>query len=103
MQALEEAERSPEEAIPDPAPVIKEETKSRLERRFKVVRHLKEDGGMAEVYLAQDNETEQVIWKQAAPDRKTTLSTVNLAIENETEMLQSLTTRGSPITSTQGR
>ena len=64
------------------------ESKSRLERRFKVIRHLKEDGGMAEVYLAQDNETgDEVIWKQAAPDRKTTLATVNTAIENEAEML----------------
>ena len=30
------------------------------------------------------------IWKQAAPDRKTTLATVNTAIENETEMLLSV-------------
>ena len=87
----EEEARGAETEAPKPAPVVEEDTKSRLERRFKVVRHLKEDGGMAEVYLAQDNETgDRVIWKQAAPDRKTTLSTVNLAIENETEMLQSI-------------
>ncbi len=71
-----------------PAPT---ETLSRLEREFKRVRHLKADGGMAEVYLARDNSTgEDVIWKQAAPDRKTTLASVNTAIENESDMLQAI-------------
>ena len=80
----EEEARGTETEAPKPAPVVEEDTKSRLERRFKVVRHLKEDGGMAEVYLAQDNETgDRVIWKQAAPDRKTTLSTVNLAVRRD--------------------
>jgi serine/threonine protein kinase len=87
----EEQEGDLEEAPTEVVEVEPVETKSRLERRFKVIRHLKEDGGMAEVYLAQDNETgKQVIWKQAAPDRKTTLSTVNEAIENEAEMLQAM-------------
>ena len=72
MEAGEEESESDGEESPreqtEEEPI---ETKSRLERRFKRIRHLKEDGGMAEVYLAQDNETgDNVIWKQARPRQK---------------------------------
>jgi serine/threonine protein kinase len=64
---------------------------SDVETRFSKLRHLKADGGMAEVYLARDNNSgSDVIWKQAAPDTKRTLREVNSAIDREAEILREL-------------
>jgi WD40 repeat protein len=48
-------------------------------------------GGMAEVYEVTERATGRpAIWKQAAPDRRSPLLTVNKALKNESDILQSL-------------
>ena len=67
----------------------REAVNSEISFAYRKIRHLKADGGMAEVFLARDRDSgENVIWKQASPSRKNTLESVNRSIENEVEMLR---------------
>ena len=69
----------------------REATNSDLVKKYRKIRHLKADGGMAEVYLVRDKISGvELIWKQASPSRKNTLESVNKSIENEVEILQSI-------------
>ena len=69
----------------------REAANSDLTRKYRKIRHLNSDGGMAEVYLVRDRSSGvDLIWKQASPSRKNRLDSVNLAIENEAEILRSI-------------
>ncbi len=69
----------------------REASNSELTKKYRKIRHLKADGGMAEVYLARDRISGvELIWKQASPSRKNTLESVNKSIENEVEILQAI-------------
>ena len=59
--------------------------------RYRTTRHLKADGGFAEVYLGRDSESgNDIVWKQAAPSRQLSASKVNDTLINEIEILKSL-------------
>jgi tRNA A-37 threonylcarbamoyl transferase component Bud32 len=79
-----------------PSSPMSEVLESDILQRF--VRGVKiKDGGMAEIYEARDKYSGQdVIWKQAAPDRMNPLTVVNKALDNESEILSELNSSRIP-------